>query len=125
MHLEKAGMPAISGPKALAIRFSARYTHSGEYCKQPDCIRQVEDALKELTGQSWAIRVDLETAAEGDENPGAQPGAGVSKRQRREELMKVALLQRAEEVLGARLQDFHPDFGANLFTPDATDSTET
>ena len=39
--------------------------------------------------------------------------------------MKIPLLQRAEEILDARLQDFHSDFGTDQPGSDATDPTET
>ena len=43
-HLEKANLPAISGPKSLAIRFPFRYNHSKEYCERPENVRWIEEA---------------------------------------------------------------------------------
>jgi DNA polymerase-3 subunit gamma/tau len=126
-HLEKSNLPAIFGPKALVLRFPFGYNHSKQYCEQPENVRWVEEALREVTGQGWSVKIEVEPPPPKGEETVSQPAA-MSRRQRREELMKIPLLQRAEDVLGARLQDFHADFGVEqpgIDVNDSTDSTET
>ncbi|MCS7045282.1 MAG: DNA polymerase III subunit gamma/tau, partial [Gemmataceae bacterium] len=66
-HLGRAGLPAIIGPKLLALRFPGQYNHAYEYCRDQAQVQAVERRLAELTGQEWLLRLELlpvsETAA--------------------------------------------------------------
>jgi DNA polymerase-3 subunit gamma/tau len=106
------GVPAISAPITLAIRFPPRYNLQQEQCQAPDRLAHVEGALANLTGQAWKVRVEA-GGPEGVAAPSA-PEAGpqpVRPRRPRSEAAQ-ALLRRAEEVLEARVVREDDDFGA-------------
>jgi DNA polymerase-3 subunit gamma/tau len=118
--LEKAGLPAIIAPNNLVLRFSIDYNVPED---------QVEAALKELTGQSWSLRVerlsdststpDIAPLGGGGPSKGeigdasSPPSSGVvsSRRNAREEAEKLPLVKRAIDVLGASFQRVDEGFG--------------
>ncbi len=56
--LEKGGIPAISAPNSLVLRFPVEYNQAREHCQDSSCSATVETALREVTGQSWVLRVE-------------------------------------------------------------------
>ena len=56
--LEKAGLPAITGPNSLALRFPADYNQAREYCQEPARLAKIEEAVRKSTGHPWILRVE-------------------------------------------------------------------
>ena len=122
-QLERGANPAIFAPKTLVLRFPVEYNGAKEHCQAPSCVADVETALREITGQSWAIRIEGlagETGAppaEPDDSRDnrssavAPPAASGTRRNAREEAQKLPLIQRAIDVLGASLQRVDEGFG--------------
>jgi DNA polymerase-3 subunit gamma/tau len=126
--LEKAGIPAISGPNSLVLRFPAVYNQAQEHCQDPERLRRVEDILRKATGRSWLLRVESVAAASGENKPGApatgspEPGeeARPARRNPREEAEKVPLVKRVMEVFGVPVQRVEDGFGTAAGKPDAS-----
>src|SRR5439155_26766600 len=57
--LEKAGLPAISGPNSLVLRFPAGYTLEQEYCGEASRVTRMEDELTQIIGGRCKLRVEL------------------------------------------------------------------
>jgi DNA polymerase-3 subunit gamma/tau len=121
--LERGGIPAISAPNGLVLRFPVEYNMAKEHCQEPSCVAQVEAALRERTGQPWTLRIEgVNGAANGSPAPTengrlSSPPPLVARRNAREEAEKLPLVQRAVEVLGAALQRVDDGFGARGATP--------
>ncbi len=127
--LEKGGIPAIIAPNALVLRFPIEYNGAKEYCQEPSRTTLVEATLRELTGQSWALRLEgagnptpaLNAAASdgegrnkgevGDSQSPTSPVVAIPRRIAREEAEKLPLVKKAIEVLGASLQRVDEGFG--------------
>jgi DNA polymerase-3 subunit gamma/tau len=102
------GMPAISGPNTLAIRFPPRYNFLQEQCQAPERLAQVEGVLARLTGQVWKLRVEA-----GSEEASPIAGTPSPARPLRPRAQALPpLLQRAEQVLGAQVVREDEGFGA-------------
>jgi DNA polymerase-3 subunit gamma/tau len=115
-NLQKAGLPAISGPKALVLAFPGGYTQEYEYCSNPQRIQRVEQALTKTLGRPCSLRIERQhapTPASGPANGSAAPPAPRSAaRSRQTEVLREPLLQRLQEVLGAALVKAEEGFGA-------------
>jgi DNA polymerase-3 subunit gamma/tau len=126
--LEKAGIPAISGPNSLVLRFPAVYNQAQEHCQDPERLRRVEDILRKATGRSWLLRVESVAAASGENKPGAaatgspEPAeeARPARRNPREEAEKVPLVKRVMEVFGVSVHRADDGFGTAAAKPDAS-----
>jgi DNA polymerase-3 subunit gamma/tau len=129
--LEKAGLPAISGPNTLVLRFPSRYNLPQEHCQNPTALTRIEEALKKAAGRVWHLRIEStagatsgasrEAATEESANPHS-----VSRRQRQEALQQP-LVQRVMEVLGAQVLDMEEGFGSappGITDPTAMEQTE-
>jgi hypothetical protein len=57
--LGKANLPAIIGPKSIAIRFPAAYNRQYETCSESSRQQKIQDALRRITGESWTVRLEL------------------------------------------------------------------
>jgi DNA polymerase III subunit gamma/tau len=113
--LGKAGLPAISGPNTLVLRFPTSYNSEREYCQEPTRLTRLEQALQKLTGQKWVLRV--ETGAHGPAStpaPAAADQDGTPSRYRRQRLeaAQEPLVRRAMEVLGAQIVSVDDGFGS-------------
>jgi hypothetical protein len=112
-ELERAGLPAISGPNSLVVRFPIGYNSAREYCQQPTSVARVEEVLRRVTGNSCTLRFD----SAGPEVLGPQAEAGSSgqapsrSQRQRAEALKVPLVKRAVEILGAQLVNVDEGFG--------------
>src|SRR5262249_2268266 len=56
--LEKAGLPAISGPNTLVLTFPAEYNVQREHCQSASGLAKIEEALRKATGRAWMVRID-------------------------------------------------------------------
>jgi DNA polymerase-3 subunit gamma/tau len=128
-ELNKANLPAISGPNALVIRFPEEYNQAKEHCQAPDRIARVEQALGKVLGQSCSLRVEGESRRESVPKPPVQEaapaGAGTAKLAQpnpREEAAKQPFVRRAMDVFAAQVVRADPGFGeAGSPSPTAED----
>jgi DNA polymerase-3 subunit gamma/tau len=113
-HLDKVESLAILGPKALVLRFPARYNREREYCQEPDRLSRIEEALRRITGQSWSVRVETVGGDQVGIEPAAADAENTQSRYRRQraEAMQQPLLKRALDVLGAQIVHMDDGFGA-------------
>jgi DNA polymerase-3 subunit gamma/tau len=113
--LGKAGLPAIVGPNALAIRFPAAYNKEREYCQEPTRLAKIEAALLRITGQTWSLRVERIAGAAPTEAPlvaeSPTPTPVRPRRNDRDEAEKEPLIRRALDVLGAQILHVPEGFG--------------
>ncbi|HJZ90184.1 MAG TPA: DNA polymerase III subunit gamma/tau [Gemmataceae bacterium] len=109
------GIPAISGPKTLVLRFPGQYNHAYEYCR--DAGPTIEGLVRQVTGQDWAVRfeVDASVAAE----PVAPP---ISSRERERRILEAPLLSRIVERLDGRLLRMDEGFGDDMAGDAATEN---
>jgi DNA polymerase-3 subunit gamma/tau len=115
--LEKAGLPAISGPNTLVLRFPARYNRERDICQEPTRLQRIEQALQKVTQRPWKVRVETGSAGAIVEPPaGTEPRETLSTTARarlnKEQAESVPLVKRALEVLGAQLIRADEGFGA-------------
>jgi DNA polymerase-3 subunit gamma/tau len=111
--LEKAGLPAISGPNSLVLRFPAGYTHELEYCSEASRVARLEEELTQVTGRRCKLRVELAS----DSQPAPltskiDEGSGLQPRRKRSDAPLDAVTKRAMEVLEAQLLQRDDDFCA-------------
>jgi DNA polymerase-3 subunit gamma/tau len=130
--LERGGIPAISAPNGLVLRFPVEYNMAKEHCQEPSCVAQVEAALRERTGQPWVLQIEsLNGATNGVAAPapnghGSSPPAAVApRRNAREEVEKLPLVKRAVDVLGAAVQRLDDGFGMPSATPATINEAST
>lgn len=127
-NLEKAGIPAISGPNALVLRFPSEYNHQREYCQEPQRLARIEEALRRIAGPAWKVRLEGGTPGATDEQPEAPPEPAESTqtrtRRQREEASKEPLVKRAMEVLGAQIIRVDEGFGATRTAAPASDEPD-
>jgi DNA polymerase-3 subunit gamma/tau len=113
-HLKMAISPAISGPNSLAIRFPSSYNYLREACATEVSLQRIQEALRQLTGQSLMVTVEIvyDPQVEAAVNqPAATPRPG----DQRKYLLSLPLFKKAAESLGAQL--WHVD---DEFNPAAT-----
>ena len=106
--LEKAAIPAISGPNTLVLRFPAAYNQAQEICATPGNVARIEEKLRLVTGKGWSLR--METIGELP----ARTAAVTPTRPRRndkEEAEKGPLVRRVKEVLGGQILFAEEGFG--------------
>jgi DNA polymerase-3 subunit gamma/tau len=120
--LEKGGIPAISGPNTLVLRFPAAYNHAYEICAEPANIARIEDKLRGATGKAWSLRTELIRAerAQGTAPP-ALVTARPPRRNDREEAEKGPLVRRVKDVLGGQIVFAEEGFGLETAPPAAAD----
>jgi DNA polymerase-3 subunit gamma/tau len=113
-ELERAGLPAISAPNALVLRFPPSYNSQREYCQEPAKVARVEDVLRKLTGRAWHLRVE---SGGGEEGSTAAPAAdnaensSLRSRRQRAEAEQEPLIKRAIDLLEARVVHVDDGFG--------------
>jgi hypothetical protein len=136
-EMERGGIPAIPGPKTLALRFPAEYNHAYEFCNGLGQVQKLEQVLLKATGQPWTVRLEKATAPANGVNghantPGGRgdrkngPGgdnrldggtrvagsSGSHRTRRPPDVLQEPLLAKAVEVLGASLLALDDGFGA-------------
>jgi len=114
--LERAGLPAISGPNTLVLRFPADYNSEREYCQDSVRLARLEQVLAKVTGAKWSLRV--EAAPQGttpSPAPTSEDGTAQLSRARRQrvEATQEPLIKRALEVLEAQIVSVDDGFGTN------------
>lgn len=130
-NLEKAGIPAISGPNALVLRFPSEYNHQREYCQDPARMTRIEEALRKIAGPVWKVRIEStgprpDTASEQPEAAAPEVESSQTRsRRQRDEASKEPLVKRAMEVLGAQILRVDEGFGAARATAPAGDDEQT
>jgi DNA polymerase-3 subunit gamma/tau len=126
-HLKLALAPAIFGPNSLEIRFPVMYNYCREACATETNVQRIQEALRVLTGQPVAIRLetvpDPQTDAETRHTPPVARG-----NDQRKYLLSLPLFKKATESLGAQLwhvdDDFNPTATPRL-TPNPGSELET
>jgi len=111
--LEKAGLPAITGPNSLVLRFSSDYNQAREYCQEPARLAKIEEAVRKGTGHPWILRVEGSAAPAPTRAPApaVETPAPPSRRNHRAEAEKEPLVKRALDALGAQIVRVEDGFG--------------
>jgi hypothetical protein len=128
LRLKNAGLPAISGPNTLVLRFPPVYNQDSDYFGDVSRVERVEQALQKVTGQGWRVRV--EAAPTGPAEPVPPTATTLSPMQKaqkqREAVEALPLFRRAIEVLGAQVVRVDEEFdaGTGLIRPPANDVPE-
>ena len=115
-ELRKASSLAISGPNALVILFPASYNF-GERFLDATRVARVEEALAQITGQSWTLRLENQKASGNEPQvapPEAAEPASLKLRRTKNELGQLALVAKAQEALGAQIMQVEEGFGAMM-----------
>ncbi|MBX9626271.1 MAG: DNA polymerase III subunit gamma/tau [Gemmataceae bacterium] len=101
---------AIFGPNALAIRFGPRYNQAYEACASEANVQRLQDALRAITGQPIAVRVELtaDTVAAADEPRPVRDATPVA--DRRKQVLDLPLIKKARDVFGAQVTRIDDDF---------------
>jgi DNA polymerase-3 subunit gamma/tau len=112
-ELERSGLPAISAPNALVLRFPVSYNSQREYCQEPAKVARVEDVLRKLTGRAWLLRVE---SAGGEPSVAAPPAdnaenSSLRSRRQRAEVEQEPLIKAAIDLLEARVVHVDDGFG--------------
>jgi DNA polymerase-3 subunit gamma/tau len=107
----KVGLPAISAPNTLVLRVPATYNAGGEIWQDADRLAQLEKALKDGTGQAWAVRVEGQQAPSPAAPATAEKKPAGPRKNCREEAEKQPLVRRALDRLGATVQRVDEGFG--------------
>jgi DNA polymerase-3 subunit gamma/tau len=104
-ELERAGLPAISGPNSLVLSFPAAYNRQRLYCAEPSRLERVTEALSRLVGADCKLRVESQAKDNGqkDEAPGMPQSTAT--------VGEHPLLRQIEQVLDARLMRMDDQFG--------------
>jgi DNA polymerase-3 subunit gamma/tau len=114
-RLQRADIPAISGPNTLVIRFNAAYNSERDYCSDPTRVARMEEVLRKLTGLPCQLRVESAggRALANSPETADEPEQSVSRyRRQRAEAVQEPLLKRAIDVLGAQIVQVDEGFGA-------------
>ncbi len=113
-NLDKAGLPAILGPKSLVIRFGNDYTSQSDFCSEPQSVNEIQKALRTVTGDEWIVRVERSTVdaiTPEQAETKVQAVKPVTYRERSQEVLQMPLISRAVDKLGARLLKIDDGFG--------------
>jgi DNA polymerase-3 subunit gamma/tau len=132
----RAGLPAISGPNALVLRFPPAYNQAREFTQSPDRLARLEEAIRKLTGKPWVIQVEalpgnspapasaesgvgLSEGTGKNGNSGSGDGQGRARRNPKEEVAdRVPLIKRALDVLDATIRNVDEGFGTGTSPAD-------
>jgi DNA polymerase-3 subunit gamma/tau len=114
----ECGVPAILGPKALAISFGPEYTARCQHCALPENVQRVETALRQRTGSTWTVRLDR-AAPPSHTNGQAKPAVAAPRMRPHEAMQRFPLLQRALDVFQAIPMALDPGFGEDQPPPAA------
>ena len=105
-ELDRAGLPAISGPNRLVLRFPLAYNRQCEFCSDPARLNRVLDALERLTGQNWDLRLETAPGLNGHARPEPPTGVPVATPD-----LRHPLVQSVIDVLGAKVLQVDDGFG--------------
>jgi DNA polymerase-3 subunit gamma/tau len=121
------GKVTIGGPNLLVITFPASCRKQKEYCEEPTRVTRACDALKKLTSKPCQLRFELAGGAQEEETPIADAEAAQHRYQaQRTEVLRVPLVKRAHDQLGAQVVSVDEGFGAAANdTPERSTTPET
>jgi DNA polymerase-3 subunit gamma/tau len=125
--LQFAGLPAISGPNSLVIRFPADYNAFYKRFQDAEGRDRLAALLRQLTGKPWSVQIESAGLPGTDRHGGTEPAGHATNRtrqQREEVALREPLVQRAKEVLKANINVVDEGFGA-AGQAERTDPTET
>jgi DNA polymerase-3 subunit gamma/tau len=113
--LEKGGIPAISGPNALVIRFPPGYNAACDRCKDPEKVGRIEQLLLQLAGQKWHLRIEP-SSDHTNALPSVRTAEEAEKSQSRslspcDKAEDPPLVKWAKDLLGAKPLKVDPGFG--------------
>lgn len=112
--LGKAGLPAISGPNTLVLRFPVGYNLEREHCQDPARVGRVEEIIRKTTGRPWNIRMELIGGnAAAPTAPAAEAETNSQSRYRRQraEALQEPLVKRIIDVLDGQIVQIDDGFG--------------
>jgi DNA polymerase-3 subunit gamma/tau len=116
MALEKADIPAISGPNNLVIRFGSEYNSFQSHFLDLGGIEKLAQVLKSCSNRAWHVHVGVAGGqAGGVVRPSEQSdtaGLAVSRQQREDAALKEPLVRRAKDVLKASFGTVDDSFGS-------------
>jgi len=121
------GLPAISGPNALAIRVPAGYNGVYESLRVERTLDVLRIALRKSTGKDVAVSVELQAAAilSTTTVPTVPPPS--ASQGRRQEMLQLPFLKAAVSILGAQLmkaEDGFDPLAVPLSLPTTATATE-
>jgi DNA polymerase III subunit gamma/tau len=113
--LEKAGLPAISGPNTLVLRFPPGYNAARDRCQDPEKVQRIEQLLQQLTGRKCHLRIE---SSGGQADSSAHIAEVPDNTQSRspslsDEAAEAPLVKWAKDLLGANPIKVDPGFGAS------------
>ena len=102
---------ATFGPNALVIRFPVGYDTARDDCAAEGNLQRMQDALKRVTGQQIAVRIETDTSAAARTATTAGPAhAGLAPSNSKKALEALPLFKKAREALGAEIRAIDEDF---------------
>ena len=118
--LLKADVPMVTSPGNAVLKFPASAAKDHDFVFSR--IARLTDLTRDLTGQSWVFKLELEAKGVGDVNVGQAPAAppGILAQQQasaanlvqaRSDIEKIPLITRAIEIFHAEIASFDKDFG--------------
>jgi DNA polymerase III subunit gamma/tau len=117
-ELARAGLPAISGPNALVLRFPLEYNSARDYIDQPGNAARIETLLQNLTGTRCHLRFEWPTApAQKPPTDEDREGSQSPYRRRQAEAFKEPLIRKAIERMGAQILEVDEGFGGAAPSP--------
>ena len=131
--LKKAGLPAIIGPNALAVRLPADYSAEYALLGSDATLEAVRKVLKKLTGRDCLLKVELLPAgsprptpiALADDAPARPATPASAPAERTKDLMRLPLFVKAAQALGAQLVRVEDGFNPHLVATLDADEAET
>ncbi len=112
---------AISGPNALVFRVSRRYNTPGNIFGDAARLGKIGERVSGMTGSACTLKVEWTDDNADADTPARSSTAKVmgQQRQARAEMMKLPMVKRTADLLGAQIIMFEEGFG----TPAKADST--
>ncbi len=104
------GLPALSGPNALAIRVPSGYNAVYETIRGERTLDVLRIALRKSTGKDVAVAVELQAAVALTTTPAATVPPPSASQGRRQELLQLPFLKAAVSILGAQLMKAEDGF---------------
>jgi DNA polymerase-3 subunit gamma/tau len=116
-ELDRAGLPAISGPNRLVLHFPTEYNRQCEFCSDAARLNRVLDALERLTGQTWDLRLEVAPGLNGHARPNPTAAAPAPPADLEHPLVRSVI-----DVLGAKVLQVDDGFGQVAPTADDDDA---
>ncbi|MFO0936927.1 MAG: DNA polymerase III subunit gamma/tau [Gemmataceae bacterium] len=111
--LKSAGLPAILGPNALALRFPANYIQ--HYDQASAGLDALVEAIKRVTGQDWSVRFEKSAPDTTDIEPVRTPAASSAGRQKA--ILEHPLFKRIADRLGGQMVKMEEGFNPTALPP--------